>query len=131
MKMIQSFLIIATAIAVSNLAHAQQQQMKTEIAKPVASTVPPPGSKPALAPDTKLVSAIPMVRSENAVVAAPSPLTRNDETKQSTETLSAEKLKTLNGTAERPKQTASVLIDQNATALPIVAPAVIKIKENQ
>lgn len=148
MKIIKSFLIVAAALGVSTVAHAQQQELKTEIAKPASSSVPPPGTKPALAPDIKpeLKNNPPLKRSEQTVVATPSPLTRDEQVRapqekptvklvddkvSTTESLSAENLKTLNGTAERPKQATPLTNDQNAKPLPIADPAVLKVKENQ
>ena len=51
MKIRKFFLLLATGLCATMLVHAQE--IKTQIAKPVESTVPAPGSKPALAPDIK------------------------------------------------------------------------------
>ena len=147
MKIIKSLLIVATALGASTILYAQQQELKTETAKPVAATVPPPGSKPAVAAEVKPVTAPSLLRSENVVVAPPSPSTNDaqaatpvvkptlklvdDKAVTTTQSLTPDNIKTLNGTAERPKQTAAPAInEQNAKPLPIAAPAVIK-KEGQ
>lgn len=148
MKIIKSFLIVATALGTSTMLYAQQEQIKAETAKPAASTVPPPGSKPALAPDMKPeVKNVQLQKSEAAVPATPSPLTREENMKapqekptlklinekevNTTPSLSADNLKTLNGTAEKPKQAAPASNEQNTKPLPIASPVVLKVQQNQ
>jgi hypothetical protein len=147
MKIIKSFLIVTAGFCAATVSYAQQQQLKTDNSKPAASTVSPPGTRPVLAPDVKpeAKNTTPLKQSEQTEIAAPSPLTREeqvtapqvkptlkivDEKVSTTEPLSAENLKTLNGTAERPKQTAPLTNDQAPKPIQITAPAV-KVKENK
>ena len=51
MKIIKSFFLVTVGIFATTL--LQAQELKTETFKPVKSTVPDPGSKPVLAPDSK------------------------------------------------------------------------------
>ena len=142
MKFIKSFLIVTVILGASTIARAQSKELKTDPSKPVVTTVPPPGTKPALAPDIKpdMKNETPLKQSEQQPVSAPSPLSRDEQIKDplekpkviladdkasTSQSLGAENLKTLNGTAERPKQ-AALTNDQAVKPLPPAAPAVIK-----
>lgn len=146
MKIIKSFLLVAAGLFANIL--LQAQELKTETAKPVASAVPPPGSKPVLAADMKPdAKNMPLKKSEDAAPAAtPSALTRSenikapqekpklilsDDKEVTTRSLSADEMKTLNGTFERPKPADRPSNDQNAKPLPIAKPAVVKEQQNQ
>ena len=80
MKIIRSFCLITVCLGTATMLHAQQaQDIKTEIAKPVASTVPPPGAKPALAADVVPAPAAAFREMPKAVVyEAPSPYKRDE-----------------------------------------------------
>jgi hypothetical protein len=148
MKIIKSILTAVVLLGTANAIHAQEQQVKTEIAKPAEVTVPAPGSKPAMAPDLKVdtknnptfkqSAAQPALTAPTQVnndVQVTTPLVKPtvklvDEKASTTASLNAENLKTLNGTTERPKQAAALANDQNMKPLQLAAPAVIKPKEN-
>lgn len=106
MKIIKSFLFITASLCVTTLIHAQD--IKAEIAKPIESTVPAPGSKPAatanVTPQPKMIE---LRKSENAVQETPSPYKVKNDTNPAA-SLSAENAKILAGKAERPKLTAPV-----------------------
>jgi len=147
MKMIKSLLLITAGVCVTTLLHAQEKELKTATAKPVAVTAPPPGTKPAMAatiqPDSKIKpSGIP----GEPVTATASPLKRDTDIKapqekptvklsdgneNTTQSLSADNMKTLNGTAERSRQTVPLTNNQNAKPLPISKPAVLNTQGNQ
>ena len=81
MKIIKSFLTVAVILGASTIAQAQQKDLKTDPSKPAATTVPPPGTKPVLAPDVKpdLKNETPLKQSEQPALSTPSPLTRDEQ----------------------------------------------------
>ena len=129
MKIIKSFLFITASLCVTTLVHAQD--IKAEIAKPIESTVPAPGSRPAantdLIPQPKMIE---FKKSENAVQETPSPYTKVKNDTNPVASLSAENAKILAGTAERPKQTAPVAASDAPNLKPqtLLAPAPVVLK---
>ena len=130
MKIIKSFLFITASLCVTTLVHAQD--IKAEIAKPIESTVPAPGSRPAATPD--LISQPKMIelrKRENAVQETPSPYNKVKNDTNPAASLSAENAKILAGKAERPKQTTPVaaLDAPNVKPQILVAPAPVVLKQ--
>ena len=135
MKIIKTFLLVTVGLCATTL--LQAQEIKTEILKPTAIKLPPASdisNKPSPAPQLKPMNGV-------TPIEAPSPL-KKDENKSQPEdpktealtieangpknNLTAEQLKTLNGIAEKPKQTApavAVLTPQNVKPVMIAAPA--------
>lgn len=130
MKIIKSFLFITASLCVTTLVHAQD--IKAEIAKPIESTVPAPGSRPAatpeLMPQPKMIE---LKKRENAVQETPSPYNKVKNDTNPAASLSAENAKILAGKAERPKQTTPVaaLDAPNVKPQILVAPAPVVLKQ--
>jgi len=105
MKNIKSFLVLAACICTTTLLHAQE--VKTEIAKKTEAKAPPAStvtSIPSPSPELTPMNGI----TPKGASPASSPLTRNANA--ATNNLTPEQLKTLNGTAERPKQTTTAVL---------------------
>jgi 3-mercaptopyruvate sulfurtransferase SseA len=136
MKNIKPLLLVALSLIVSIALHAQQAEEKTVKPLPAALTKSPsPDSKSAVLPDTKQISA-------DAVVAAPSPLTRKDESKipaaenitmnavdantAPNQQLTDEQLKTLNGLGASNKQTTVLPGTENNKKQPLPKPVLAK-----
>ncbi|MEO6541064.1 MAG: hypothetical protein ABIN74_08750 [Ferruginibacter sp.] len=128
MKMIKSFLIVVMALGVSTALHAQEQKVKAEIAKPVASTVPPPGAKLVLAPEVKPESINgTFQKSEEAITTvAPFPSTGKAERIKAPEIKSTAIM-----TDEKLVITQPVLVPNDQNAKPLPATSVPKAKNNQ
>jgi hypothetical protein len=146
MKIIKSLLLVSVGLSATLLLHAQE--LKTEVLKQHEIKAPPASTesnKPSPLPQLKPMDGV--VPKEAPVAAqTPSPL-KKDENKIQPENLKAiaiskdangpankltpEQLKTLNGTAERPKQTmpAATLDAQNAKPIIIIAPSPAVVKE--
>ena len=147
MKILKPILLVSLALSVTNLLEAQEMTAKTS-AK-TESTIPPAGSKPALAPDmkpeTKTASKL---MNADPVPATASPLTRDQnqmtpekekptfktiDGKRITNPLSAENKKTLEGTAKKPQNLAVVPAsknDEQVKPLQLTKPAVLKTQQD-
>ena len=147
MKIIKSLLLVSVGLSANVLLHAQE--LKTEVLKQSEIKAPPASTetnKPSPPPQFKPMNGVVPKEAAVAVSDNPSPL-KKDENKIQPEDLKAiaiskdakgpankltpEQLKTLNGTAERPKQTtpAATLDAQNAKPQIIIAPAPAVVKE--
>ena len=152
MKIIKSFLLVTRGLCTTTL--LQAQEIKTEILKPTAIKPPPAATItniPSPAPQLNPMNGVAPKEAPVAATQAPSPL-KKDENKSQPEdpktealtieangpknNLTAEQLKTLNGIAEKPKQTApAATLDAPQNIKPAIllapaAPLVIK-NENQ
>ncbi len=135
MKIIKSLLLISFSLGASIALHAQQQDEKTANPLPAALTKSPAADlKSAPIPVTNELKA-------DAVPAAPSPFTREDNTKlpgqenmtmktvdanAAVNQLTAEQLKTLNGTGTLPKQSEIAPGTENSKLLPLSKPVIAK-----
>ena len=151
MKIIKSFLLVAVALSATTLLHAQS--LKPELVKETDVKLSPPATtdkKKLPAPELKPMNGVtPKEAPVVATTQAPSPLKTAENknqpedlkvvalTKEANDpknNLTAEQLKTLNGTAEKPKQTASAaaaLTPQNVKPVMITAPAPLVIKNEK
>lgn len=136
MKVIKIILLLSLSLSASIALHAQQPEEKTAIkALPAELTKSPAAdAKSAVIPVTSELKA-------DAVVAAPSPFTKEDNTKlpplenivlkpieakEANSQLTAEQVKTLNGTGTLPKQSAIAPGTENDKPLPLSKPVIVK-----
>ena len=144
MKLIKSFLLVTVTLSATTL--LQAQEIKTEVKALPAAVV---SNKPSPAPELKPMNGVAPKEAPVEATQAPSPL-KKDENKNQPEdlkvvvltkeangpknNLTAEQLKTLNGIADKPKQTApaaAALTPLIVKPIMIIAPApVILQKEN-
>jgi len=147
MKIIQSFSLITVGLFATTLSLAQE--IKTEVLKPAEIKTPPAaGNKPSPVPELKSQAGITPKQASVAVLETPSPLKKNEnnklveeskteilvrDPKVATNKLSAENLKTLNGTTERPKQLIATPASDtlNAMLQPVSKPVIAKTPANQ
>ena len=137
MKILKTLLPIAISICSAIAVQAQQQEEKTAKALPAQLTkAPVADTKPTVTP-----VAIEMTAAD-AKVAAPSPLTRDANTKMPEKEnikfitvdgkatppnqLTPEQIKTLNGAATLPKQSAIAPGTENIKPLPVLKPVIVK-----
>ena len=135
MKIIKSLLIGTVVLCATTLLHAQE--IKTEMLKPTAIKLPPAATItniPSPAPVLMPMNGVAPKEAPVAALQVPSPL-KKEENKNQVEpnNLTSEQLKTLNGTADKPKQIApAATLDgqQNIKPgiLPVLAPGAIAIK---
>ena len=151
MKIIKSFLLLTIALGTTTLLHAQN--LKPELVKETDVKLPPPATtdkKTLPVPELKPMNGVtPKEAPVVATTQAPSPLKTAENknqpedlkvvalTKEANDpknNLTAEQLKTLNGIAEKPKQTAapaSSLTPQSIKPAMLIAPAAaVAQKEN-
>ena len=151
MKIIKSFLLVAVALSATTLLHAQN--LKPELVKETDVKLPPPATtdkKTLPVPELKPMNGVtPKEAPVVATTQAPSPLKTAENKNQPEDlkvvaltkeangpktNLTAEQLKTLNGTAEKPKQIAapaSSLTPQSIKPAMLIAPAAaVAQKEN-
>lgn len=148
MKIIKSLLLVSVGLSATVLLHAQE--LKTEVLKQREIKAPPASTesnKPSPAPQLKPMNGIAPAAAPVAVAETPSPFKKDKDQQQvnkpqktiavtdagaAENKLTTEQLNTLNGTAQRPKQTTPVAaLDAQTTkpqilAAPSIAPVVIK-----
>ncbi len=142
----KKIVLIAVTLVLSNALIAQQLdelKIKPKVAEPNGKTVPPPGSKPALAPQMSpsinAVNVTPLAEGDSKPIAPSSSFTKEDamDAKKNTEKLqaiaidgkvdptaglTAEQKSTLNGTFKKPS-----LVDQSKSNSGLKPAAVQKI----
>ena len=142
MKIIKSFLLVAVALSATTLLHAQN--LKPELVKETDVKLPPPATadkKTLPVPELKPMNGVTPKEAPVEATQAPSPLKTAGNKNQPEDlqvvaltkeangpknNLTAEQLKTLNGTSEKSKKSelpASSLTPQNVKPVMIVAPA--------
>ena len=135
MKIFKSLLLVSICLGASAVLHAQQPEEKTVKPLPASLTKSPAADlKSAPVPVTKEIKA-------DAVVAVPSPLTKEDNAKipgqenftlkivdaaTPVNQLTPEQEKTLNGTATLPKKSAITPGTENSKPLPLSKPVLVK-----
>ena len=136
MKIIKSLLLVSFGLTASFALHAQQQEEKTAKALPAQLT------KAAVADTKSTVTPVVIeMTAADAKVAAPSPLTKDDNTKipekenikfitvdgkATSNQLTPEQIKTLNGATTLPKQSAIAPGTENIKPLPVLKPVLVK-----
>jgi hypothetical protein len=135
MKISKSLLLVSFSLCASVALYAQQPEEKTVKALPAALTKSPsPDTKSAVIPVTVELKA-------DAVQPAPSPLTRDDNSKlpaqenftlktvdanTTNNQLTPEQINTLNGKATLPKQSSVAPATENNKPLPSPKPVIVK-----
>lgn len=135
MKIIKFLLLVSISLSASIALHAQQPEEKTVKPLPAALTKSPAAdSRSAVIPVTNEIKA-------DAVLAVPSPLSREDNNKLSGQEnitlktvdanttnnqLTPEQINTLNGRATLPKQSAVAPGTENSKPLPLSKPVLVK-----
>ncbi|MEP7238510.1 MAG: hypothetical protein ABI685_11615 [Ferruginibacter sp.] len=127
MKIIKSFLLVTVCLSATTLLHAQE--VKTEVLKQTEVKAPPTdiANKPSPAPQLIPMNGI-------APKEAPKVQALTADANGPANKLTADQLKTLNGIADKPKQTAPAAApdaQQNVKPQIILAPAPVMIKQDK